>query len=59
MVKAAQELQIGAPFRWDIFILTALCTGMRRGELLNTTWRDIDFAEQKIHVSPKDDTEYT
>ena len=32
---------------------------MRRGELLNTTWQDIDFAGQKINVSPKDDTEHT
>lgn len=46
-------------FRWDILILTALCTGMRRGELINTTWKDVDFAGQKIKVSPKDDTEYT
>ena len=59
LVREAQKLQIGAPFRWDILILIALCTGMRRGELLNTTWQDIDFAGQKINVSPKDDTEHT
>jgi integrase len=59
LVKAARERRIGVPFRWDIFILTALCTGMRRGELLNTTWWDIDFAGQKINVSPKDDTKNT
>ncbi|KPK76859.1 MAG: hypothetical protein AMJ79_05210 [Phycisphaerae bacterium SM23_30] len=44
MVKVAQEAKIGKSYRWDILILTALCTGMRRGELLNTTWRVIDFA---------------
>ena len=59
LVKAARCRQKGKPFRWDILILTALCTGMRRGELLNTTWRDVDFAGQKIHVSPKDDAEHT
>jgi integrase len=59
MVKVAKDSQVGTPFRWDILILTALCTGMRRGELLNTTWRDIDFARQMIRVSPKDDTEHT
>ena len=59
IVAKAEVLQIGAPFRWDILILTALCTGMRRGELLNTTWQDIDFDGQKINVSPKDDTEHT
>ena len=59
MAEAARDVKIGAPFRWDIFILTALCTGMRRGELLNTIWQDVDFAGQQIHVSPKDDTETT
>ena len=59
MVRAARDIRIGAPFRWDILILTGLCTGMRRGELLNTTWRDIDFAGQTIRVSPKEDTEDT
>ena len=59
LVRIASEGQIGIPFRWDILILTALCTGMRRGELLNTTWRDIDFAGQKIRISPKENTENT
>lgn len=59
MVGVAEVSKIGAPFRWDILVLTALCTGMRRGELLNTTWKDIDFAGQKIHVSPKDETDHT
>ena len=59
LVQAARQTKIGAPFRWDIFILAALCTGMRRGELLNTTWQDIDFADRKIHVSPKSDSEST
>ena len=59
MVEAARDVKIGAPFRWDILILTALCTGMRRGELLNTIWQDVDFAGQQIQVSPKDDVETT
>ena len=59
MVVAARDSQFGMPFRWDVLILTALCTGMRRGELLNTIWRDVDFAGQKIAVSPKEDTEHT
>jgi integrase len=37
----------------------ALGTGMRRGELLNTTWRDIDFARMTVDVSPKKDREDT
>ena len=59
LVKAARDIKIGKLYRWDMILLTDLCTGMRRGELLNTTWRDVDFAGQKIHVSPKDDTEQT
>ena len=59
LVKVARESGVGAPFRWDMMLLMALCTGMRRAELLNTTWQDIDFAAKKINISPKDDTEYT
>jgi len=44
---------------WELLIRTALCTAMRRGELLNTTWQDVDFANLTIDVSPKQDTEYT
>ena len=32
------------------FLLTALHTGMRRGELLGLQWKDIDFNEKVIHV---------
>jgi len=59
MINAARESRIGKTFRWDLFLLTALCTGMRRGELLNTTWQDIDFEKKIIHIRPKDVTEYT
>ncbi len=59
MIKVVREAQIHTPVRWDIFILTALCTGMRQGELLNTTWADIDFEKQLLKVSPKENTQYT
>ena len=52
---AAGPLRPGRP-RWDLLILTALCTGLRRGELLNATWADVDFAEQTLRVAPKGDT---
>lgn len=39
--------------RWDLLIVVALSTGLRRGELLNCTWRDVDFEEQTMKVSPK------
>jgi integrase len=35
---------------WCALILTALTTGMRRGELLKIEWRDIDFEKRTLHV---------
>lgn len=35
--------------------LTFLCTGMRRGELLNLDWDDIDFKRKKILIRRKGD----
>ena len=35
--------------------MAALCTGLRRGELLDSIWPDVDFEEQTITVTPKDD----
>jgi integrase len=31
---------------------------MRRGELLNATWHDIDFERKTIEVAPKKNTKY-
>ncbi|MFC1633569.1 tyrosine-type recombinase/integrase [Planctomycetota bacterium] len=45
--------------RWDLLIVVALSTALRRGELLNCTWADIDFEEQTIKVSPKANTDGT
>lgn len=59
IIKAAKDSQIGAPVRWDLLIILSLVTAMRRGELLNTTWRDIDFGRKCIDVAPKEDTEET
>lgn len=46
-------------FRWDVLILMAWITAMRKGELLNLTWRDIDFENRLVHVTAKADTEST
>ena len=32
---------------------------MRRGELLNTTWKEIDFDKRTIEISPKSNTNHT
>ena len=42
--------------RWDLLITVALATGMRRGELLNCTWRDVDFVAETIEVCCKQNT---
>jgi len=42
-----------------LLIVVALSTGLRRGELLNCIWRDINFEEQTIKVSPKVNTTET
>ncbi len=49
----------GGSLPWDLLIYTALITGMRRAELLNLVWTDVDFDTQEIHVTPKADTTET
>ena len=54
LCKAARQYEErGRPVKWELLIRMCLATGMRRGELMNTTWRDIDFANLTIEVSPK------
>jgi integrase len=57
IIKAARDSQ--TDLKWDMLIITALCTGMRRSELLNCTWSDIDFEKMTIEVLPKTNTDYT
>ena len=44
---------------WKARILLAKTAGLRRGEILNLTLNDVDFAKGKIVVQPKEDTKYT
>lgn len=39
--------------RWQGMIALAYCCGLRVGEVLNLTWRDIDFAEGRLRVVAK------
>lgn len=56
LLRAAwQYEEQGSPVMWKLLVQMCLCTGMRRGELLNTTWRDVDFANKAVDVSPKKD----
>jgi len=51
---AAHYEEDGRAVKWELLIRMCLGTGMRRGELMNTTWRDVDFANMTVDVSPKD-----
>jgi len=59
LIRVAAKFSKETTLRWDALIIMALCTGMRRGELLNTTWKDIDFDMQSVDVAPKKDTKET
>jgi len=57
ILKAASEYS--SPVPWELLIHTAMATGMRRAELLNATWRNVNFAEMTIEVAPKGNTDET
>ena len=52
-------LKAAADYLWRARILAALTAGLRRGEVLNLTVRDIDFDRRIITVRSKKDTEFT
>ena len=41
---------------WKAFLSIAYGSGLRRGEILNLTWVDIDFENQLIRIVPKKET---
>ena len=57
MLKAARdfisEKNEATTLRWDLILFVALQTGMRRGELFNLVWSDIDFDKCIIDITPK------
>ena len=61
LLKAARDYDAegSQPIGWELVLHLTLVTGMRWGELMNTTWRDIDFEDKTVDVSPKKDTENT
>jgi integrase len=59
VLRVATDCETAKSIAWQLLIVTALTTGMRRGELLNAVWQDIDFDGDTIDVSPKRDTAQT
>jgi integrase len=63
ILKAAQEYttewDTKRSVKWDLLIIVALATAMKRAELLNCTWGDVDFDAQTIEVNPKQNTRET
>jgi len=55
--KAASEFSLPVP--WELLMHTAVVTGMRRAELLDATWPNVNFAEMTIEVAPEEDTDET
>ena len=54
--RYSQEWNLQYRPQWDLLIIVALATAMRRSELLNCTWNDIDFEQQVVNITPKVDT---
>ena len=44
---------------WKAKVLLAKTSGLRRGEILNLTLKDVDFINGKLTVQPKAETEFT
>lgn len=59
IIRAASDFQNESVLEWDIIITLALTTAMRKSELLNLVWSDVDFGEMIVEVSPKENTAET
>ena len=59
MLASASQYQNADVLEWDLMITLAITTGMRKSELLNMVWSDIDFGEMRIEVTPKRSTSET
>lgn len=52
--KEIQELLNFVPNNWRIVVLLGCRAGLRRGEIVNLEWTDIDFNRNIITVQPKE-----
>jgi hypothetical protein len=44
---------------WKALLSIAYCSGLRRSEILNLTWGDIDFHHHRIHITAKEHRQWT
>jgi len=59
VLRSARNCRTENSVGWELLILVAIATGMRRAELLNLTWRDVNFDAMTIVVNPKEDAKET
>jgi len=59
ILRIASQMQNESVLEWDLIITLAVTTGMRKSEMLNMVWTDIDFGEMTIDVTPKESTDET
>jgi integrase len=50
MDQAQRLMEAARGHRFEVLLLLALVTGMRRGELLSLRWKDIQLEEKCLHV---------
>lgn len=59
ILRVASQIQNEPVLEWDLIITLAITTGMRKSEMLNMVWTDMDFGEMTIDVTPKKSTDET
>lgn len=59
LLKATSEIQKEEILEWDLMITLALTTGLRKSEILNLVWSDIDFENRTLQVTPKGNSKET
>lgn len=59
LVRTASQLKQSDYLEWDMVIITALTTGLRKSEILNLVWSDIDFDEMTMTIVEKHNTDVT
>ena len=42
------------PYNWQLIVLLGCRAGLRRGEIVNLTWQDIDLSKKIITIQPKE-----